>query len=190
MIGKNLSRRERALIVVSLLVAGGIAGWQLVVDPIREKNHLAAELVPVRERLLLRRQEMVARKGAILRDLEAVNAQIDALSVRLLTAATPPVAASELQKIAKETATEAAMEVRSERILSPVERGELLEIPVEIAVSGEIRNLVDLLARLDATPKLLTIQDVKVRVMNVAQPKDLLATITLSGFIMPGKTKT
>src|SRR5262249_41013448 len=141
-------------------------------------------------RLLLRRQETVARKPSVERDLDAVTAKIDALSERFLVAAAPPVAASEVQKIAKETASAAAMEVRSERILPPVERGELLEIPVEIAVSGEIRNLVDLLSRLEATPKLLTVQDVKVRVMNVAQPKDLLATITLSGFIMPAKAKT
>ena len=95
-----------------------------------------------------------------------------------------------LQKIAKEMATAATMEVRSERILPPVERGELLEIPVEIAVSGEIRNLVELLARLESAPKLLAVQDLKVRVMNIAQPKDLLATITVSGFMIPSNTKT
>src|SRR5438093_6072549 len=188
MIGKNLSRRERVLMIASLLVAAGIAGWQLLVEPTLERNRVTSELVPVRERLLLRRQDTVARKASVLRDIDAVNAQIDKMSARLLAAAAPPVAASELQKIAKETAAEVSMEVRSERILAPVERGELLEIPVEIAVSGEIRNLVDLLARLEAKPKLLTVGDVKVRVMNVAQPKDLLATITLSGFIMPGKT--
>ena len=47
-------------------------------------------------------------------------------------------------------AAQAKTEVRSERILPPTERGELLEIPVEIAVSGEIRSLVELLARLDS----------------------------------------
>ena len=57
-------------------------------------------------------------------------------------------------------------------------------------MSGEIRQLVDLLARLDSAPKLLTVQDVRVRVVNVSQPKDLLATLTLSGYILPGKTRT
>ena len=71
-----------------------------------------------------------------------------------------------------------------------MEHGEVLEIPVEIAVSGEIRALVDLLARLEASPKLVLVQDIKIRVMNVAQPKDLLATITMAGFIMHGKAKT
>ena len=114
---------------------------------------------------------------------------IEKLSGRFLTAATPAVAASELQNIAKEMATAARTETRSERILPPVERGELLEIPIEIAVSGDVRQLVDLLARIDSAPKLLRVQDLKVRVMNVSQPKDLLTTLVLSGFIMPAKPK-
>jgi len=100
------------------------------------------------------------------------------------------VAASELQKLTKEMAAQASTEIRSERILPPVERGEVLEIPVEIAVSGEIRQLVDLLARLETAPKMLTVQDLRIRVVNVSQPKELLATLTVSGFILPGKSKT
>jgi Tfp pilus assembly protein PilO len=185
----NLSRRERVLIVASVLVLGVLGILEFVVQPIREENRIAADLVPVRERTLQRRQELIARKSAISAELAQVNARIDEQSARFLAAAAPPVAASELQKIAKDSATAAGMEVRSERILPPVERGELLEIPVEIAVSGQIRNLVELLSRLEAAPKLVVVQDVKVRVMNVAQPKDLLTTVTLTGFIMPAKAK-
>ncbi len=188
MIG-NLSTRERLLVVATITIAVILGGWKLVLEPIRQRAQLTAEVLPSRQRVLFQRTELIARKGALLKDLEAVNARIDAYSARWLTAAAPPVAASELQKIAKDMAAAAGTEVRSERILPPVERGELLEIPIEIAVSGEIRNLVDLLARLDGAPKLLLVQDIKVRVMNITQPKDLLATITLSGFIMPEKAK-
>ena len=106
---------------------------------------------------------------------------------------TPAVAASELQKLVKDMAAEAKTEVRSERILPPAERGELLEIPVEIAVSCEIRQLVDLLAKLQNAPKLLPVQDLKIRVVNLTQPKDLLVTLTVSGFLLPaaqGKAKS
>lgn len=189
MIG-NLSRRERLLISLALLVVVGVLGWSFVVQPIRDKNQLTAEIVPARERMLARHHELIARKAELIGELDAVNTRIDTLSTRFLAAAAPPVAASELQKIAKDMATAAGTEVRSERILPPVERGDVLEIPVEIAVSGEIRNLVDLLSRLDAAPKLVTVQDLKLRVMNIAQPKELLATITLSGFILPPKVRT
>jgi Tfp pilus assembly protein PilO len=186
MIG-NLSRRERMLVVLGVLIGVVVLGWELVVQPVSERHRAAAELVPVREQLLNRRLELVGRKAAIDGELTAVNQRLDAAASRFFTGATPAVAASELQKLLKDMATEAKTEVRSERILPPVERGDLLEVPVEIAVSGEIRQLVDLLSRAERAPKLLTVQDLKVRVVNVSQPRELLATLTVSGFILPGK---
>jgi len=180
---------------VGLAIAVGVllGGWTLVVDPILEHNRSAAELVPAREQVLVQRHELIARRAAITAELEATTTRFDKLSEGFLTSATPAVAASELQKIVKDMAAEAKTEVRSERILPPADRGELLEIPIEIAVSCEIRQLVDLLAKLESAPKLLPVQDLKIRVVNLTQPKDLLVTLTVSGFILPnaqGKAKT
>jgi Tfp pilus assembly protein PilO len=189
MIG-NLSPRERRVIGAGVIVAVLVGGWVGLLQPRRESDRVTKELVPVREQVLGRRQQLVARKAAIAAELEATTARLEALGTRFLPAATPAVAASELQKLVKEVAAQAATEVRSERILPPVDRGELLEIPLEITVSGDIRQLVDLLSSLDHAPKLLAVQDLRVRVVNISQPKDLLATLTLSGFILPGKART
>jgi Tfp pilus assembly protein PilO len=189
MIG-NMSRREQILIGVATVAVLVVVGWVFGVQPIRDRYHTAADLVPAREQVLARRLELVGRRSAIERDLEATNAQLQALADRFLPAATPAVAASELQKLAKEIAVKASTEIRSERILPPVERGELVEIPVEIAVSADVRQLVDVLARLEQAPKLLTVHDLKIRVVNISQPKELLTTITLSGFILPAKAKS
>src|SRR2546429_856576 len=185
----NLARRNRRLAggALPLAISGG-GGWS-VVEPILESNRRAAELVPAREQVLQKRHELIARQGAIEAELKSSTERLEAVSARFLTSATPAVAASELQKLVKEMAAQANTEARSERILPPAAHGDLLEIPVEIAVSGEVRQLVDLLARLDSAPKLLTVQDVRVRVVNVSQPKELLTTLTLSGYILPGKTK-
>lgn len=186
----SLSRRERVLVGGAVLLALIIGSWILLIEPIRERNRVAQEVLPAREEMLARRRELVVRKDAIGADLAALDARLAAMAGRFLPAATPAVAASELQKLAKDTAAQASTEIRSERILPPVERGEILEIPIEIAVSGEIRQLVDLLSRLEAAPKLLTVSDVKVRVVNVSQPKDLLVTMTLSGYILTGGART
>jgi Tfp pilus assembly protein PilO len=166
-----------------------VLGWSFVVQPLLDRNRLAADLVPAREQVLVKRRDLVARKAAVRAELDAATARLEKLGERFLPASTPAVAASELQKTIKELATQATTEVRSERILPPVERGELLEIPIEVTVSGEIRQLVDLLARLESTPKFLSVQDFKIRVVNVSQPKELLATLTLSGFILTGRAK-
>ena len=192
MIG-NLSRRERLMVGLALAVAVLLGGWLLVVEPILEHNRTASELVPAREQVLLQKRELIARRAVINAELQATAARFEKLSQGFLTSATPAVAASELQKIVKDMAAQAKTEVHSERILPPAERGELLEIPVEIAVSCEIRQLVDLLAQLDGASKLLPVQDIKVRVVNLSQPKELLVTLTISGFILPsaqGKAKS
>ena len=192
MIG-NLSRRERMLVGFALAVGVVIGGWMLVIEPILDYTRSAAELVPAREQVLQQRRELIARRPAIIAETDTTTKRLDKLAEGFLTSATPAVAASELQKLVKDMAAEAKTEIRSERILPPAERGELLEIPVEIAVSCEIRQLVDLLARLDSAPKLLPVQDVKIRVVNLSQPKDLLVTLTVSGFVLPssqGKAKT
>jgi Tfp pilus assembly protein PilO len=192
MIG-NLSRRERLMVGLALAVGVVLGGWLLVVEPILERNRSAGELVPAREQVLQQKRELIARRASITAELAAMSAKFDKLAEGFLTSATPAVAASELQKIVKDMAAQAKTEVRSERILPPADRGELLEIPVEIAVSCEIRQLVDLLARLESAEKLLPVQDLKVRVVNLSQPKELLVTLTISGFIVPaapGKAKS
>jgi len=186
----RLSPRERAIVLGGAAMAVLVLGWLFVLNPLLSSNTATADLVPERERLLVRRMDLLARRSQIAAELEAANAGIDKLNARLLTAAAPAVAASELQKLVKDMAAEARTDIRSERILPPEERGELLEIPVEIAVSAEIRQLVDLLARVEGAQKLLTVKDLRVRVVNVSQPKELLATLTVSGFILPpGKAK-
>ena len=183
----NLSRRERRLILGAVAVAAIIGAWFFAVEPVVEQNRIAQEIIPARQEVLARRLELVGRKDAISAELSAVTGKIDTMAGRFFTATTPAVAASELQKLVKDTAGQVRTEVRSERIMAPVDRGEILEIPIEIMVSGEIRQIVDLLARLEADTKLLSVQDLKLRVMNVSQPKDLLVTITLSGFILTGR---
>jgi type II secretory pathway component PulM len=184
------SRRERNILVIGGIAVVLVLAWIFVVEPLTERARNTSELVPSRSQVLARRLELLARKDSIVKNLERTNGDIERASSRFLTEAAPAVAASELQKLTKEMAAQATTEIRSERILPPVERGEVLEIPVEIAVSGEIRQLVDLLARLEAAPKMLTVQDLRIRVVNVSQPKELLATLTVSGFILPGKSKT
>jgi type II secretory pathway component PulM len=185
----SLSPRERRFVGIGLLGLVLVLGWTFVVQPLTDRERATSELVPSRSQVLARRLDLLARREAVTKDLETVNGELERVSARFLTEAAPAVAASELQKLTKEMAAQANTEIRSERILPPVERGELLEIPVEIAVSGEIRQLVDLLSRLEASQKLLTVQDLRVRVVNVSQPKELLATLTVSGFILPGKSK-
>lgn len=181
----RLSPRERILVGAALLTALLVGGYLYVVEPRwLEIRDLEQNRIPAREQVLAKARARIAQQEAIRRQLADLGQAVDKLSERLLPGATPPLAASELQKLVKELASQSDVEIRSERILPPVERGDLLEIPVEITVSGGIREVVSLLYKLEGATKLLTLQDLKVRVVNIGQPRNLLTTLTVSGFIL------
>ena len=55
----------------------------------------------------------------------------------------------------------------------------------ELTVAGSIRDIVALLSQIERTSRLLTVKDVKVRVVAVGQPRELLTTLTVAGYLLP-----
>lgn len=179
----GFSKREGVLIGLAVGVAIVAGGYVYLVEPTLQRTREEATLIVAREEVLTKRRALVAQRQAYRAKLEDVSRTVAQESTRLLSGSTPPLAASELQKLVKELAGQAGVEVRSERILPVVEHGNLLEIPLEITVAGGIREIVSLLYHLEGTPKLLILKELKIRVISVGQPRDLLTTVTVSGFV-------
>jgi Tfp pilus assembly protein PilO len=182
----EISRRERWLVAVGVAAAVIAVGYLYGIEPALERRRQTAELVPARQTTLQRRRDLVTSRPTLIAELERAKQQLDEQSKRLLSGPTPPLAASELQRLVKDLAVSAGVEVRSERVLSPADRDGIQEIPIEITVAGGIRECVGLLERLERTGKLLTVQDVRMRVISTGQPRDLLTTLTVAGYLLPG----
>lgn len=178
-----LRPRERRLLILAGMLGIGVAGYVYVVEPLIARHAATRELVVARRDLLARQERLIARSEASGRELGALQAEIARRRNRLLAGDKAPVAASELQKLVKTTAEETGIEVRSERILAPVDRGGYAEVPVEVTLSGPIRGLTTFLYRLEEAPVLLALTDLKVRASMTGTTRDLSATVALSGFI-------
>ena len=183
-----LSKRERNLIGLALLGAAGSTGYVYVMEPLREQAQQRAELIPAREAQLQRRRLLIAQGPSLAGELGETARRIEVQSERLLKGPPPPLAASEMQKLVKEVAAAANVEVRSERILPTADRDGLQEVPIEITVAGGIRESMNVLDQLERTSKLLTMQDLKVRVISAGQPRDLLTTMTVAGYLLTPPT--
>ena len=181
----TVNKRERRLIGAALLVGLGLLVYFYGVEPLQEWRRSGAEMIPSREAQLERRRLIVAQRPTLVAEMEKVNQQLQTRAPRWLQGPTPPLAASELQTLVKDVALKAGVEVRSERILPLVDRSGLQEVPIEITVAGGLRETVRLLHDLEHTTKILTVQDVKVRVVAVGQPRDLLTTFNVSGYLLP-----
>ena len=179
------TKRERSLIGLAIVVAVSFLGYVYMIEPLQQWRRAGAELIPNREALLERRRLLVAQRPTLAAQIAEADKRIGAVAPRWLKGPTPPLAASELQTLVKSLSEQAGAEVRSERILPLVERGGLQEVPIEITVASGLREAVRLLYDLEHTAKILTVQDVKVRVVAVGQPRDLLTTFIVSGYLLP-----
>ncbi len=179
----TLTRRERSLIGLGAIAALAIGGYLYVVEPLLDRARGSAELATAREATLERRRALIAQRERLGRDLEAIGASLENASAKLLQGPTAPLAASELQKLVKEAAAGANAEVRSERVLPPAELSGLQEIPIELTVAGSIRDTVTLLHQLERTNRLLALKDLNVRVVAPGQPRELLVTLKVAGYL-------
>ena len=180
------SRRERSLIVLAAVIAAGLGLYIWGLEPLQQWRQRTAEAVPARQAVLERRRLLVAQRPALIASIETLDKRLQTYAPKWLKGPTPPLAASELQTLVKSLAEGSGAEVRSERILPLVDRGGVQEVPVEITVAAGLRETVRLLYELEHTSKILTLQDVKVRVIAVGQPRDLLTTFIVSGYLLPG----
>jgi len=177
------SRRERTLIGLGVAGLLALGAYLYVVEPMLARQRQVAELIPIREATLERRRLMVAQRERLTAERDAWIQKVEAASAGFLSGPTAPLAASELQKLVKELAVSAEVDVRSERVLAPVDLTGILEIPLELTVACTVRQAVALLSRLEQTPRLLRVKDIKIRVAAPGQPRELLTTLTVSGYL-------
>lgn len=179
----GLRTRERRLLVLAAVLGLGFLSYTYGVEPWMERHAQVQELAAARRELLARQRKLLAREARYRAEKTALEAELLAQRARLLPGDRPPLAASELQRLVKSTAQDTGIEIRSERILPTAERGGYTEVPIEVTLAGPIRALASLAHRLEATPALLAVNELKVRVVSVAAPRELSATLSVSGYI-------
>ncbi len=183
-----LSVRERVVIGAGAAAALVIGGYLFLVEPLVIRSRAAEAIVPAREAALERRRLLVSQRPRLTEELAAVDARLALESARLLRGPTPPLAASELQKVIKDLLPAGSVEIRSERVLPPSDLQGLQEVGIELTLVGNIRDTVTALARLEGADRLLALRDVKIRVVAPGQPRELLTTLTVAGYLLPGVT--
>lgn len=181
----TLTLRERVIVGAGAVVALAVGGYLFLVEPLLTRARDAEAMVPAREATLERRRLLVGQRPRLAEDLAAVTERLETESARLLRGPTPPLAASELQKLVKELLPAGGVEVRSERVLPTADHQGLQEVGLELTLTGSIRDTVAALARLERTDRLLALKDVKIRVVAPGQARDLLTTLTVAGYLLP-----
>ncbi|MBW2610531.1 MAG: hypothetical protein JRC68_09335 [Deltaproteobacteria bacterium] len=156
--------------------------------PFLQEFAFPAQEIALKERRLIKYQKMVAAGSNLDKRLVSLNGALKALEGGLLTGKTAPLAAVEIQQILQEIADKSHVQIRSVKVLKPVEleKKNYLSIPVEFYMIPTIRQLKEVLYRIETSPKYLTVQKVSARYFPDKQRR-CRCRITIAGFMKRGK---
>ncbi len=116
-----------------------------------------------KQRLLLAKYHMLqAQQGRAAQTSKTQKDSLEKLEGRFLSGSSPTVAASELQEIVKNMTESYGLQVSSTKVLPPRETGLYMEVPLEVQLNLNTRQLLTLLYHLENHRKFLSISQLEV----------------------------
>jgi len=159
----KLSKREKTLVGAAGFVLLLVLGRFFVVSPFLERRAWVKDQLEVLPPLHSKNLRHLGQKEAIGKAFEKAKNDLQALEKLLLSGNTPSVSASSLQEMIRTIADREGTQIITTRVLNPEANGKYTKIPIQVELSGEIEQVVNLLKGIEAAEKLLVIDELNIR---------------------------
>lgn len=181
-------KRKIILIVMAFLLVAGVVYriWPQIANISAGENDVA-----LKKNQLIKYRKMFQSAVDLENQLSLLGTTLKKGEAGLLTGKTPALAAADIQKVVHQIAQTSRVEIQSVQVLKPKEVGEshYLGIPVQVVIKGAMRQLKEFLYQIMASPKYLTVQEVRITVnrrrsRGKTKISQLIgARITINGFL-------
>ena len=160
---QRLSKRERGLVVLSLVIIFVVLARYVLIGPFVERREWVKGQLEIQPQLLEKNLRFLGQKEELVAMLEATQSDLKAREPKLLTGDTPSVSASDLQDVIQGLATKEGTQVITTRVLNPEAAGSFAKISIQMEIGGQIDQLASLIRGIENSPKLLMVDEINVR---------------------------
>jgi len=195
-IWQRFSKREKSLVIATLVIFVLLLGRTLVLGPYLERREWVQSQLEIQPQRLEKNLRYIDRTTDIISGLDKTRAELKSLEPLLLTSDTASVSASDLQQTVQGLASRGGAQVVSTRVLNPEAIGPFTRIPIQLEISGLIEQVTSLLQGIESAPKLLVVNEINIRSFAIiggaprrpdgaASPpqQNLRVSLTVSGFM-------
>jgi len=179
-------RRRYLLIAGGVLLLFGLAFWLF---PFFEGIQGGETDIAAQKKRIAKYQQTVKGRGELEARLASLNKSLERAEAGLLTGKTAALAAVDIQNILNEITIGSGVEIKSAQVLKSQQKDseQYISVPVAFNVSATIRQLKDILYRIEASPKFfLTVERIGISVVGAGGPGgpgQLRVDITVSGIM-------
>ncbi len=175
------------MIAGAVLLLIGFGYWAL---PFLDKVPGGENDISVQMKRVAKYRQAVKERGLLEAKITSLNKSLQRAEAGLLTGQTAALAAVDIQNVLNEIALASGVEIRSVQILKSQKQDAdpYVGIPVQFTVYATIRQLKDILYRIETSPKfLLTVERIGISVFGASAPGQIRCDITVSGIMNPVK---
>jgi Tfp pilus assembly protein PilO len=193
----SLQLRNRRKFIVAGLAVMALAAMIYLFNSINRSTHRFHEALNLKQDKLDKYRQKVLEKKVMERELLSLQTTFKQAEAALLTGKTVSLAAAEIQQIVTNITNAAGAQIMTVRILQPDRSAKemYLAIPVEVTINSTMRQLTQLLYKLDSSAKLLSIAKLGIksragrsRLVRGARTANLITTLTVEGFVKKMET--
>ena len=164
----------------------------LVYPLVALEDSWSQDLVRKRQ-LLVRYQALLAGRQKVALALKALKNTVGQVEGQFLAGGNAAVASADLQEILKNVTSAHGVQMTSIKVLQPKDAGPYQEVPVQVQLSANVKQLLTVLYHLEHHKKLLFIPELEINAPRwVAKNKDeaptLQVNLVVTGLIKKGTT--
>lgn len=181
-LGSALSGEKRKYFLIGLVVVLSLAVFFQYAPDMRS-NPSSEGASDLMARQVAKYREAVLTKDRLQATLIQANRSLTRAEAGLLTGNTKAIAAVDIQNILNTLAEQSGVRFKTIRVLQPVseENSAYLPIPVQITFDGSIRQVKEIVYRIENAAKFLRIPEARVRLSNPNMPETVQAVLTVEG---------
>jgi hypothetical protein len=176
-------RRRYLLIAGAVLLLFGLAFWLF---PYFEGIPGGETDVAAQKKRVAKYRQTVKGRGELEARLVSLSKSLEVAEAGLLTGKTAALAAVDIQNILNEIALGSGIEIKSVQVLKSQKQDsdQYVSIPVQFTVNATIRQLKDVLYKIEASPKIfLTVDRIGISLAGSAYPGQTRIDFTVSGIM-------
>jgi hypothetical protein len=161
----SLQLRKKRKIIVAGLALLALLAMIFLFNSLSRSTFRFNENLYLKQNKLAKYRQKVLEKQAVKQELLSLQTIFKRAEAALLTGKTQSLAAAELQEIVSRITNAAGAQIMTVRVLQPDRSGKemYLAIPVEVTISSTMRQLTELLYKLDRSARLLRIAKLGIR---------------------------
>lgn len=181
-----IDRRRRYLLII-----GGVLllfGLVFSLFPYFELIKSGETDIAVQKKRVAKYRQTVKARGELEARLASLSKSLERAEAGLLTGKTAALAAVDIQNVLNEIAIGSGMEIKSLQVLKSQNQKQDAEshyigVPVQFIVSATIRQLKDILYKIEASKFFLTVERIGISVVGAGGPGQIRCDITISGIM-------